>query len=147
MLSDVQLIGETSPNNASSAGTTQSGAVAWSPDGKWLVVLKQGSFFRVARSDGESVRLSAQPAHAPNSPRFSRDGQSIYYSVNGGPRENHGIWALSLRDGTNTQLTKLQGMRGNLGYDFTADARYLYITWRENDGEIWVMDVAGGNAK
>ena len=147
MLSDVQLIGETSPNNASSAGTTQSGAVA-PRDTEERSLLEDDKPLSVRRpGDGESVRLSAQPAHAPNSPRFSRDGQSIYYSVNGGPRENHGIWALSLRDGTNTQLSKLQGMRGNLGYDFTADARYLYITWRENDGEIWVMDVAGGNAK
>ena len=27
---------------------------------------------------------------------------------------------------------------------FTTDGRYLYFTWREDDGDIWVMDVAPG---
>ncbi len=24
---------------------------------------------------------------------------------------------------------------------FTTDGRYLYFIWREDDGDIWVMDV------
>ena len=73
---------------------------------------------------------------------MSRDGQSIYYSVSRGPREHHDLWRLSLADGKISRLTKLEGQRGRLGYFFAADARYLYITWHEDDGDIWVMDVA-----
>jgi hypothetical protein len=37
--------------------------------------------------------------------------------------------------------TKLEGQRGSLGNIFAANARYLYLTWNEDDGDIWVMDV------
>jgi hypothetical protein len=46
-----------------------------------------------------------------------------------------------VRDSTVSRLTKLEGRRGNIGGDFATDGRYLYFTWREDDGNIWVMDV------
>jgi Tol biopolymer transport system component len=118
---------------------TQGTSPNWSPDGQWLVVNRQGSLFRVAKNGGEPLHIPT--AHAINSPQFSRDGQSIYYSVVTGPREDHDLWRLSLRDGTTSRLTTLEGMRGRLGYYFSADADYLYITWYEDEGDIWVMDV------
>jgi len=54
---------------------------------------------------------------------------------------NHDLWKLSLDRGQVSRLTKLQGRRGTLGQVFTTDGRYLYFTWREDDGDIWVMDV------
>ena len=36
----------------------------------------------------------------------------------------------------------LDGQRGYLGSNFAADARYLYFTWSEDEGDIWVKDVA-----
>jgi serine/threonine protein kinase len=120
---------------------------AWSPDGQSLVVVRQGSLFRVAKNGGEPQLLSTPRTHAPNAPRFARDGQSIYYAVASGPSENHGIWRLSLRDGTVSRLTRLEGRSGVLGYYFSADARYLYFIWYEPEGDIWVMDVATGNAR
>ena len=86
-------------------------------------------------------------AHQPNSPRVSRDGRFIYYSVISGPREHHDLWRLSLADGAISRLTKLEGQRGRLGYYFAADARYLYFTWYEDDGDIWVMDVGTSTDK
>lgn len=119
---------------------TLGGNPEWSPEERWLVVLRQGRLFRVARDGGEPVLLPTP--HPPNSPRYSRDGQSIYYSVIAGPREDHDLWRLSLQDGKTSRLTKLDGRRGRLGYVFSADARYLYFTWYEDEGDIWVMDVA-----
>ena len=74
-------------------------------------------------------------------PRFSADGQSLYYSVVTGPPENQALWKLSMADGKVSRLTKLEGRRGRLGYVYAADAHYLYFTWSEDDGDIWVMDV------
>jgi Tol biopolymer transport system component len=113
----------------------------WSPDGRALVVEKQGRLYRVAKDGGEPVLMipTGEPA---SSLRFSRDGQSIYYSVVTGPREKHDFWKVSLGNGKVSRLTKLEGRRGNIDYDFATDGRYLYFTWREDDGDIWVMDVA-----
>jgi Tol biopolymer transport system component len=113
----------------------------WSPDGHGFVVEKQGRLYRVAKAGGEPVLLSPA-AEQVYTLRFAPDGQSIYYSVITGPREKHDFWKLSLGDGKVSRLTKLEGRRGNIGYDFATDGRYLYFTWREDDGDIWVMDVA-----
>jgi Tol biopolymer transport system component len=93
------------------------------------------------REGGEGLLLSRTVAY-PYSPRFSRDGQSIYYTTRTEPREEQGVWKLSLVDGKVSRLTKLEGRRGTSGYDISTDGRYLYFTWSEDDGDIWVMDVA-----
>jgi Tol biopolymer transport system component len=110
----------------------------WSPDGHWLVFQRENRLFRVAREGGEPVLLLDEPAYTP---RFSPDGQSIYYTVITGPRENHDLWKLSVETGKVSRLTKLAGRRGYLGYSFATDGRYLYFTWSEDVGDIWVMDV------
>jgi len=120
---------------------------AWSPDGEWLVVRREERLLRVAKNGGEPQPFAIPRTHLPNTPRFSRDGQSLYYAVARGPRENYGIWRLSLRDSTISRLTKLDGTLGTLGYYFSADARYLYFLWREPEGDIWVMDVVAGKAR
>jgi hypothetical protein len=56
-------------------------------------------------------------------------------------RENQGFWKLSMADGKASRLTKLEGRRGCMGSVFAADAHYLYFTWSEDDGDIWVMDM------
>jgi Tol biopolymer transport system component len=111
----------------------------WSPDGRWLAFLRQGAIYRVARDGSQPVLLLQN--QQPNSIRFARDGRSIYYSVISGPRENHDLWRLFLEAGKVSRLTKLEGRRGRLGYIFSVDARYLYLTWYEDEGDIWVMDV------
>ena len=117
------------------------GSIAeWSPDGQWLVFPRQNRLYRVARDGGEPLLLPPTGVQ-PYLTRFSRDGQSIYYSGIHGPRENHDFWKLSLNDGKVSRLTKLEGRRENIGDGFAADGRYLYFTWREDDGDIWVMDV------
>jgi Tol biopolymer transport system component len=113
---------------------------AWAPDGQALVVERQRSLYRVAKDGGE--QLIAHTGEQAYSVRFSPDAQSLYYSVITGPRAKHDFWKLSLGNGKVSRLTKLEGRRGNIGYDFATDGRYLYFTWREDEGDIWVMDVA-----
>jgi Tol biopolymer transport system component len=116
---------------------TAGSAGEWSSDGHALVVERQDGLYRVSKDGGAPVLLTPTGA----SPRFARDGKSIYYCVFTGPREKHGFWKLSLDDGKVSRLTKFEGRRGNIGTVFAADNRYLYFTWREDDGDIWVMDV------
>ena len=112
----------------------------WSPDGRWLLLLKDdGRLYRVAREGGQPSLLSSSIQQAYGA-RFSRDGRSIYYQVIDGRASQ--AWKLSLSDGKISRLTQLEGRRGRLGYIASSDDRYMYFTWYEDDGDIWVMDVA-----
>ena len=68
--------------------------------------------------------------------RWSPDGSSIYFWRDGN------FWAISA-DGTHErQLTDLVGKRGEHGLlGLATDGRFLYFTWSEDVGDIWVMDV------
>jgi Tol biopolymer transport system component len=115
-------------------------AVGWAPDGEWLVFLREGRLFRVPLKGGDPTPISTG-GHRLNTPRVSRDGRSICYSVLQGPAELYDLWRVSLADGRTSRLTRLEGRRGQLGYYYAADAQHLYFTWREDEGDIWVMDV------
>jgi Tol biopolymer transport system component len=115
---------------------TAEAIIEWSPDGHWLVVKRAEQLYRVRREGGEPALIG--PGFTP---RFSTDGQSLYYSVVNGPRMNQGLWKRSMADGKISRLTKLDDRRGRVGYMFAADGRYLYFIWKEDDGDIWVMDV------
>jgi Tol biopolymer transport system component len=120
------------------AGLNAAAIVEWSPDGQSLVFNRQG-LHRVSRGGGDPVPLPAIP-HQASGFRFTPDGRSIIYSVIFGPTEHHHLWQLSLDTGSVTQLTRLEGRRGGLNENFTTDGRSIYFTWREDDGDIWVMD-------
>ena len=51
------------------------------------------------------------------------------------------IWSLSVADGSARQLTDFSGRPGILGRNFATDGTYFYLTWVEDSGDIWVMDV------
>lgn len=39
-------------------------------------------------------------------------------------------------------VTDFRGERGSLGFfGLATDGKYLYFTWQEDTGDIWVMDV------
>jgi hypothetical protein len=52
-----------------------------------------------------------------------------------------GFWKLSLADSKVSRLAALAERRGGINDEFTTDGRFLYFTWREDEGDIWVMDV------
>jgi eukaryotic-like serine/threonine-protein kinase len=122
-----------------SVATTGDALAEWSPDGRWLLFLKDTTLYRVAKEGGQPSLLSSAIRQAYGA-RFFRDGRSIYFHVIDGRTSQ--LWKLSLSDGKISRLTELEGRRGRLGYIGATDDRYMYFTWYEDDGDIWVMDVA-----
>ena len=118
----------------------QGGFSAWSRDGAWVIVgSADGRLMRVPREGGEPEPLNAGPGRARVV--WSRDDKTMFFT---GTRERRGnIWALSMEHGTERPVTKLSGRRGSLGaLSLATDGDYLYFTWDETLGDIWVMDVA-----
>jgi hypothetical protein len=49
---------------------------------------------------------------------------------------------VTIADRTERRLTDLTGRRGAMGLiGLSTDGHYLYFTWQEDLGDIWVMDV------
>jgi hypothetical protein len=51
------------------------------------------------------------------------------------------LWKLAVGDSRISRLTRLEGRRGGIGNGLAIDGLYVYFTWREDEGDIWVMDV------
>ena len=84
---------------------------------------------------GDQERISNGPGSRP---QWSPDGELVYYV---GSRERSGeLWALSPSDGREYLVADLKGRRGRSSWLCT-DGTFLYFTWREDVGDIWVMDV------
>ncbi len=119
------------------------GLSTWSPDGRWLA-------FGSSRSGGNGIwRVSSEggePELMTNSssggPRWSHDGAHLYFR---GAFERAGnLWALSIKDRTERPITNLVGKRGTVGrMQPETDGKYLYFPWRDDLGDIWVMDLSG----
>ena len=113
----------------------------WSPDGQWLVFRStragEPRLWRVSAAGGDPEPLTEGPAWYP---RWSPEGRVIYFI---GVAERAGnIWGFSVEDGTEQPLTDLTGRRGTLSpLALATDGEYLYFTWGEDLGDIWVMDV------
>ena len=65
-------------------------------------------------------------------------GQSEYYV------RDDNVWTVTLEDGRESSLTDLVGRPGRLGPHLATDGDYLYFTWAEALGDIWVLDVVYG---
>ena len=116
----------------------------WSPDGRWLLTAQKRAFYRLSPDGGTPTAIPFDAMHEPiDQLAVSKDSQFVYYSVTSGPKANRSVWRLSLSTGAVSPLLRLEGRRGLLGQFFAADAQYLYFTWREDEGDLWVMDVAG----
>jgi Tol biopolymer transport system component len=108
----------------------------WSPDGRWIAFTRRGEGIWRASLDGRIVEefVSSSDGVA----RFAPDGRQIYYLSN--TLDN--IWSMSLENGSKQQVTDLQGRAGQLCFlALATDGDYLYFTWRQDLGDIWVMDV------
>ena len=116
----------------------------WFSDGRWLLVQKEGRLHRVAREGGELLALPVTPPGAElASGRLSPDNQSFMFGAGfTGPGAGRTFWKLSLKDGELSRVASLDGRRGNTG-SIAVDRHHLYFTWREDEADIWVMDVAG----
>jgi Tol biopolymer transport system component len=71
--------------------------------------------------------------------RWSSDGKRIYFVS---PVRGNDIWELTLDNGHERRATRFSRRPGNLGLEGLAVAdRYLYFTWENDLGDIWVADV------
>ncbi|MGI9325738.1 MAG: TIR domain-containing protein [Pseudomonadales bacterium] len=72
---------------------------------------------------------------------WAPDGRHLY-AIGVQAREGN-IWELSI-DGEERAVTDLAGKRrGNLGTEAMAtDGKYVYFTWEDDLGDIWIMDVS-----
>ena len=66
--------------------------------------------------------------------------EKIYF-VGAGERKTD-LWMVSLDDGKEHAVTDFSSRRGSVGFVALAtEGTYLYFTWEEHLGDIWVMDV------
>ena len=108
----------------------------WSPDGEWFVFQAENRLWRVPTTGGNPELLT----EAENVPRWSRDGKRVFFA--GRPGTNRNLWAVSPEDGTVEAMTDLVGRQGRLSAECLAtDGQFLFFAWREDLGDIWVMDV------
>ncbi len=107
----------------------------WSGDGRWLVFQSESRLFRISPAGGQPELLVEVPAVLFGA-RLSPDDKVLYYL---GRDDN--LWALSLEVGRKSPMTDLVGRTGTLGWGVATDGQFLYFSWAEETGDIWVMDV------
>ena len=110
------------------------GRADWSPDGEWIAFWNaDGGPQRVRPSGDDATSL---PVSGGGHYRWSPDSKSVLYTADGD------LWVASLENGRERRLTDLAGKRGSL-YEWApdTDGEYVYFTWHDNVGDIWVMDV------
>jgi Tol biopolymer transport system component len=109
---------------------------AWSPDGQWLVFAPGPRLWLMSADGSERKPLSAGPASS--TARWSPDGETVFAKRNGN------FWAFKVEDGSEHRVTDLVGRAGRLGNAMTTDGSWIYFSWGQDLGDIWVMDVVHG---
>ena len=112
----------------------------WSPDGNHILYTTVLSYrdeiaevWRVSSTGEDAERLAASGGWTA---RWSPDGSSIYFL------RDQNIWTISADGKDERQLTNLVGKRtDHFGVGLATDGRFLYFSWGEDIGDIWVMDV------
>ena len=126
----------TAPASAAATQVLPFGAFPdWSPDGENLLFWRPPSLWR-ASSDGTGAE--ELPFDSGPYARWAPDGDTIYYL----PPALDRISSYRISDGATTSLTDLKGRPGQLELlALATDGKYLYFSWRQDIGDIWVMDV------
>jgi Tol biopolymer transport system component/serine/threonine protein kinase len=109
----------------------------WSPEGRWISYATgtNGELW-LAKPDGSEPRKLVDSIGL--TARFAPNGEQLYFA----DRELANLWSVSVESGTRRRLTRFEGRRGQLGsLALATDGKYLYFTWHQDLGDLWVMDV------
>jgi TolB protein len=115
----------------------------WSPDGRFIFYSSDAGdgvsrIWKMPATAGQAVAVTKGPGIGHL--QWSRSGKVVYFC---GVAERDGnLWAVELDSGIERRVTDLRGKRGGLNCDGLAtDGKFLYFTWQEDPGDVWVMDV------
>jgi Tol biopolymer transport system component len=73
-------------------------------------------------------------------PRWSPDGARIFFRDD---VERRTLREVHVRDHTERIVAEFEGRPGRLGeFTLATDGRFLFFTWEEDVGDIWVMEVS-----
>ena len=119
----------------------------YSLDGRWLAFDSRRSgerrLWRVPTAGAIAEPVTEGPGEFP---RWSADSKTIFF-VGSGDRAGN-LWSVWPDDGVELPMTNLEGRPGELGsWGLATDGDYVYFTWRENLGDIWVMDVVADESE
>jgi TolB protein len=116
----------------------------FSPDGRWLAFssTRGGTLetWRMPATGGTPERVSGLSGLSTAAPTWSPDGTRLYVGASDPtPR----LWSVSFADRKQRVVADLGGRRGSLSLGPPAtDGKSLFFPWRNDVGDIWVMDVA-----
>ena len=117
-----------------------SGEPAWSPDSRSIAYVEPGAVM-VMNRDGSGKRRVAEAGSIGSGlgPVWSPDGRLIAY-LNG-----NSVWVVS-PEGRDRRMLLDEG-RATRGLAWSPDGRYLALARGDGDFEIFVVDVASGEAR
>src|SRR5262249_55803353 len=117
----------------------------FSPNGQSLLfgIVRDAAahLWQVPASGGQAEQLTKNEAVLG---RWSVDGREVYFIGQKALAANN-ILKLSLSSREERPVTALSGKRGQIGGPGLAtDGKYVYFSWREPLGDIWVADIIPG---
>jgi Tol biopolymer transport system component len=112
----------------------------WSPDGRWILFNSDRSgrleAWRVEVTGGEPEKVSVDSPNPSSGMGWSSDGGQIYVQT------DDALWQVPFDRGHPRKVADLTSRRGATVWPAAAvSGGYLYFAWREDVGDIWVMDV------
>jgi Tol biopolymer transport system component len=112
----------------------------FSPDGGSLAFVsgrEGGALWLMNLITRNISRLTRGPA---NYASWSPDGNRLFFTRPRGGSDD--IWAVRLQTPDEQPISDFSSRRGRLGREALAtDGRFIYFTWEDDLGDIWVMDV------
>ena len=123
------------------------GIPSWSPDGRWIYYgSSRPGRLSVWRMPASGTDQQAEPFGNWNGVvGWSADGATMYASGNGSiwsvADDGQGIRQITAGGGGRRFLGGGKPGTGVIGVALATDGRFIYFSWAERAGDIWIMDV------